>query len=251
MSKKIASGSNHLVLDVKVGKGAFMKTIEEARELAKIMVDIGKSVGIKVKAEISNMDQPLGEAVGNSLEVLEAIQTLKGDGPSDFYEHCIDTSVQILMLAGKAKDMSETQQMAIETITNGQALDKFRAMVIAQGGDVQVVNDPTQILKFAQFYPVVYHGKDGFINCVNAETIGSAVVQLGGGREVPDAPIDHSVGIVMKQKIGNPIYDGDLLGYVYANDKTSAAQASLAITKAVTVGSERIEPPPHIHEIVE
>ncbi|MDO9027900.1 MAG: thymidine phosphorylase [Candidatus Roizmanbacteria bacterium] len=240
MSKKIASGANHLVLDVKVGQGAFMKTIEDARQLARTMVEIGKMVGMTVVAEITNMNQPLGEAVGNSLEVLEAIETLKGKGPDDFYEHCIETSARMILISQKAENMEEAMAMVRRTIEEGDALEKFRVMVRAQGGDERVIDDPT-VLKIAKQYSVCYEGDDGFVNNVDPMAIGIAAMNLGGGRKRKEDKIDHSVGIVVKAKVGKPLQENNLIGYVYSDNPEKAEEAKLSLQRAVTTSLQQVE----------
>ena len=241
MSKKIASGANHLVLDVKVGQGAFMKTIEDARELAKTMVEIGKMVGMTVVAEITNMNQPLGEAVGNSLEVLEAIKTLMGRGPEDFYQHCIETAARMILISKKAENMNEAVIMAQRTIIEGDALEKFREMVKAQGGDESVVNDPRLVLKIAEQHPVYYEGCDGFVNNVDPMVVGVAAMNLGGGRKKKEDKIDYSVGIVVKVKVGNPLQKGDWIGDVYSDDPEKAEEAKLELQRAVTTSTDQVD----------
>lgn len=241
MSKKIASGANHLVLDVKVGQGAFMKTIEDARELAKTMVEIGKMVGMTVVAEITNMNQPLGEAVGNSLEVLEAIKTLMGRGPEDFYQHCIETAARMILISKKAENMNEAVIMAQRTIIEGDALEKFREMVKAQGGDESVVNDPRLVLKIAKQHPVYYEGCDGFVNNVDPMVVGVAAMNLGGGRKKKEDKIDYSVGIVVKVKVGNSLQKGDWIGDVYSDDPEKAEEAKLELQRAVTTSTDQVD----------
>ncbi|MBI5127294.1 thymidine phosphorylase [Candidatus Roizmanbacteria bacterium] len=243
MSKKIASGSNHLVLDVKVGEGAFMKTLEDARELAKTMVEIGEMVGMTVVAEITNMNQPLGEAVGNALEVFEAINTLKGRGPDDFREHCIETAARMILISGKAENMDEAITIAQRTIDEGTALEKFRQMVKAQGGDERVIDDPKVLMGNVKVTPVYFEGDDGYISNVNPMEIGLAVKKLGGGRELPEDNIDHSVGMIVKAKVGKPIKKGDLLGYIYSSSSQKPEEAINSLIKSVTTSSQPVEIP--------
>ncbi len=240
MSKKIASGANHLVLDVKVGQGAFMKTIKDARELARTMVEIGKIVGMTVVAEITNMNQPLGEAVGNALEVLEAVETLKGHGPEDFYEHCIETAARMILISKKAGSMDEAIIMAKRTIKEGGALEKFRAMVKAQGGDERVADDPLLVLKIAKQTPVYYEGGNIFVDNVDPMAVGLAAMNLGGGREKKEDKIDHSVGIVVKVKVGMLLKKNDLIGYVYSDDSAKIEEAKLELQKAVTTSAKPV-----------
>ena len=244
MSKKIASGATDLVLDVKVGKGAFMKTEEEAFELAKTMVEIGTKVGINVVAEITNMDQPLGEAVGNALEVIEAIEILKNSGPEDFKIHCIETASRMLVNAGKSIDMSQAKQYVMQVIENGKALDKFKQMIIAQGGDGRAIGDQS-ILKIAKEYPVYYEGSETvYVSDVNAENIGVAVRDLGGGRkESKEEKIDYSVGMRIKAKVGKTLNTGDLIGYVYSDDSAKARIAVQTLQDSVSYSSDYIAVP--------
>lgn len=250
MSKKIASGANHLVLDVKVGDGAFMKTLDEARELARTMVDIGKSIGMKVEAEISDMNQPLGEAVGNALEVLEAINTLKGEGPADFYDHCIDTAARIILLVGRANDLESARSLVKQTISDGTALEKFQIMVKAQGGNERVVDIPLKVMKIANAHPVTYNGPDKFIHKVDPMIVGLTAMHLGGGREKKGDLIDYSVGIVMKAKVGQSLHNGEVIGYIFTDDLGKVDKAKTDIEKAVVVGDDRIEALPLIYETV-
>lgn len=251
MSKKIASGSNHLVLDVKVGKGAFMKTLDEARELARTMVEIGKKAGITVVAEITDMNQPLGEAVGNSLEVLEAINTLKGHGPEDFFEHSIETAARIIYISKKAKNMEEAAIMARRTIDEGGALEKFKLMVKVQGGDERVVDEPEKVLRIAQEHPIYYTGEDGYVNSVDPMVVGLIAMNLGGGRKTKEDKINHSVGVVIKTKVGKTLKEGELLGYIYTDDESRVKEASLAIQNAVSTSRDHVSPLTLVHEIIE
>jgi pyrimidine-nucleoside phosphorylase len=241
MSKKIASGANHLVLDVKVGAGAFMKTIEDARELAKTMVEIGKMVGMTVVAEITNMNQPLGEAVGNALEVLEAVETLKGHGPEDFYEHCIETAARMILISKKADSMEEATIMAKRTIEEGGALAKFKEMVKAQGGDENVADNPRLVLKIAKQTPVYYEGDVPFVSNVDPMIVGVAAMNLGGGRKKKGDEIDHSVGINVRAKVGMSLQKGDLIGYVYSDSPEKVEEAKLELQRAVTTNAKPVD----------
>jgi len=245
MSKKIASGATDLVLDVKVGKGAFMKTPEEAFELARTMVDIGKKVGINVVAEITNMDQPLGEAAGNALEVLEAINTLEGNGPEDFTQHCIETASRMLVISGGAKDMAEAKILVIRTIDERTALEKFRQMVKAQGGNEKVVDHPEKILTLADKFPIHYQGKIAlFVSDVNAEAVGLAVKDLGGGREKKGDRIDYSVGIKVIAKVGKTVNPGDEIAIVFSNNPINASAAIRSLNQAITITDQSVKIPP-------
>lgn len=246
MSKKIASGATDLVLDVKVGKGAFMKTEEEAFKLAETMVEIGKKVGINVVAEITNMNQPLGEAVGNALEVVEAIETLKDGGPKDFKTHCIETASRMLVISsGNKINMNQAIGMVMRVLEDGSALEKFKQMIKAQGGDERVIDEPGKYLHIAQEYKVFYEGEEYlFVGDVNAETIGKAVRDLGGGRiKSKDEEIDRSVGMRVKAKVGNSLKPGDLLGCVYSDDPEKAEIAIESLRSSVTLSNQPVDIP--------
>ena len=228
MSKKLAAGADAVVLDVKVGHGAFMATLDEARELARLMVDIGKDADRETVALISDMNQPLGHAVGNSLEVKEAIATLNGQGPPDFSAHCLEVSGLLLVLAGKAETLDEAKQQASKVMNNGQALAKFRAMVEKQGGQTELVDNPEK-LPTASLIEPIFAERSGFIAGIDAGVIGLSCVPLGGGRKIKNAAIDHSVGMVIPVKVGDRIEVGDILGTVHANDPQRLDQACLEL----------------------
>ena len=201
MSKKIAAGAHAIVLDVKVGSGAFMKTIEEARRLAELMVAIGKLSGREVIALLSDMNQPLGHAVGNALELKEAVETLNGKGPADFLEHCLTVSSYMLLLGKKAERLDSARDMAEDALRSGRALEKFRQLVIAQGGDVSFVDD-LEKLPVAANKMLVTSDKEGFLSQVHAQAIGETAVDLGAGRAKKTDKIDPSVGILVHVKSG-------------------------------------------------
>ena len=213
MSKKLASGSDAIVLDVKTGNGAFMKKLEDSRALAKEMVSIGTMAGKKTVAVITDMDQPLGRAVGNSLEVREAIDTLRGEGPADFKEVVFALGSQMLMLAGRAADEKEARALMEGVIEDGSALDKFAQFVRAQGGDAAPVYD-TSLLPVAGKTLEVTAKESGYVHRILAEDIGIACMTLGGGRETKESAIDLSVGIILEKKNGDAVSDGEVL----AND---------------------------------
>jgi pyrimidine-nucleoside phosphorylase len=228
MSKKLAAGADGIVLDVKVGAGAFMQTVDEARKLAHLMVDIGLEAGRKMTALISDMNQPLGCAVGNALEVREAIETLRGGGPPDFVEHCIVVAGHMLRLAGVSRqvDLSDVQPMLEEKLANGEALEMFRRLVRAQGGDVSQVDDPDRLPR-ARVVREVAAPRDGYLAGLDAREVGLAAVDLGAGRTRKGDPIDHAVGIVVHRKVGEQVSVGEPLFAIHANDeaKADAAQA--------------------------
>lgn len=214
MSKKLASGSDAIVLDVKTGNGAFMKKLEDSRALAKEMVSIGTMAGKKTVAVITDMDQPLGRAVGNSLEVREAIDTLRGEGPADFKEVVFALGSQMLMLAGRAEDEKEARTLMEGVIEDGSALDKFAQFVRAQGGDAAPVYD-TSLLPVAGKTLEVTAKESGYVHRILAEDIGIACMTLGGGRETKESAIDLSVGIILEKKNGDAVSDGEVLATIY------------------------------------
>jgi pyrimidine-nucleoside phosphorylase len=231
MSKKIAAGAHAIVLDVKVGLGAFMETLEDARELADLMVRIGKLAGREVVALLSDMNQPLGNAVGNALEVREAIDMLRGGGPEDFREHCLHLSAHMLVLGEKAKDLAEGRKLAEQVVEDGSALEKLRILVRAQGGNVDFVDNPEKLSE-AKYIEVVKSPKNGYLDQVQARIVGEAAVALGAGRARKGDPIDHAVGFVIHHKVGDKIEKGQPLFTVYANDEKLLAQARKKVLAA-------------------
>lgn len=224
MSKKLAAGADAIVLDVKTGSGAFMKTEEDSFALAREMVKIGNGAGRKTVAVISDMDQPLGRAIGNALEVEEAIETLKGNGPADFLELCLTLGTQMLLFGGKAESEEEARQMLLGTISDGSALEKLAAFVAAQGGNPQAVYD-TGLLPKAS---LVYEWKadtTGYVSHIACDEVGICSLLLGGGRETKESSIDLSVGIVLHKKVGDAVSLGDTVAVLYANDADRLAQA--------------------------
>ncbi len=217
MCKKFASGADSIVLDVKTGSGAFMKNIEDAFELAREMVKIGNGMGRDTVALITNMDEPLGYAVGNSLEVKEAIETLKGGGPEDFKELCITLGSYMLLLAGNVGTAEEGRQKIKNVISTGKALEMFKVLVREQGGDVNCIEN-TDLLPQAEGIYELKSDKMGYINKIEAEEVGLASLVLGAGRETGDSVIDHSVGIILNKKIGEYVRINDILAYVHYND---------------------------------
>ena len=216
MSKKLASGSDAILLDVKYGSGAFMKDIDSAKKLARTMVNIGKHLNKDVKAEVTPMDQPLGLAVGNNLEIKEVIATLKGNGPKDLFELCIDSGAIMLMQAKITKTKEEGVKILQENVKNGKAFDKFVEFVSAQGGDVSYILDPSKFEMAKNIVPI-YSKKSGYINRIDAMTIGISSMRLGGGRETLDDIIDMSAGIVLNKKLGDEVRENELLCTIYTN----------------------------------
>ena len=218
MSKKLAAGADAIVLDVKTGSGAFMKSREDAFALAEEMVKIGKNAGRKTIAVISDMDQPLGRAVGNALEVKEAIATLRGEGPEDFRELCMVLGSQMLLAGGKAESVEQAREMLNRVIADGSALRKLAQFVEAQGGDPVAVTDPGLLPKASMVVPVCTD-RAGYVGRIACEDIGICSLLLGGGRETKESQIDLSVGILLEKKTGDAVKKGDVLGYLHANDE--------------------------------
>ncbi len=239
MSKKLAGGATAILLDVKVGSGAFMKTVDEAGHLAEAMVRLGRELGRRVGALVSDMNQPLGWAVGNALEVQEAINVLHENGPPDLREHCLVVAAEMLALAGRVADSSEGVELAAQTIADGSAWRKFRALVAAQGGDVRFVDEPDRLPRAPIIEPIPAP-TSGYLQKVDAAQIGLAVVDLGGGREKKEDPIDHSVGIIVHYKVGDWVQKGTPLYTVYATDRARLEQARTRLLKAHTIGPESV-----------
>ncbi len=249
MSKKIAAGADAIVLDVKVGKGAFMKTEAEARELAELMVGIGQTVGREVAAVVSDMNQPLGRAVGNALEVREAIETLHGGGPADFREHCLTVAGMMLLLASKSPDLDEARRVLAQSLDDGSAWDKFVEWITVQGGDRGALEDP-DLLPRASLIEGLPAPCDGIIAEIDAREVGQTVVLLGGGREKKGDPIDYSVGVVLDKKVGDRVEKGERLVAIHANDEDRLAQARQRLLSAIRLSDETVIPPPHTHKII-
>ncbi|ANY74295.1 pyrimidine-nucleoside phosphorylase [Paenibacillus ihbetae] len=216
MSKKIAAGSDAIVLDVKTGAGAFMKTVEDAKELAHAMVSIGNNVGRKTMAVISDMSQPLGVAIGNSLEVQEAILALRGEGPKDLEELCLALGRQMVYLARKAESLEEAEEMLREVIRNGKALEKFKEFIQNQGGDPSVVDDPDRLPK-AKYLIELPAQRDGVVAELVADEIGTAAMWLGAGRATKESEIDLAVGLMLNKKVGDLVKMGESLVTIHAN----------------------------------
>ncbi len=240
MSKKLASGADVISLDVKVGSGAFMKDLDQATKLAELMVSIGKMCGKKMSAELTNMDEPLGLAVGNSLEVIEAIDTLNGHGPKDFTELCMEVSAELILDSGLAKSHSEALALAHKQIENKEALHKFVELVEAQGGDGSYVLNPDKFTK-AKYVKEVVSNQDGYVTKIDALAIGHAAMYLGGGRAKMDDVIDHAVGIVLNKKVGDYVRKGEPLAYIHSN-KEDISLESKCVFDAYKLGKDKIEP---------
>ncbi len=250
MSKKLAAGADAIVLDVKTGDGAFMHTVEDAEELARIMVDIGTDAGRQTVAIISDMNQPLGHAVGNALEVKEALETLRGGGPVDFWSHCLKIASTMLFLGGKAGSPEEAEELATAARDDGRALQKFQAMVQAQGGDVAQVDHP-ELLPQAQFVEQIKADRDGIVSAIDTAEIGWTCVHLGGGRLVKSDIIDHAVGLVLPVKVGDRVEAGAAIGTIHANDEAKLIQALEKIKDAITISATMANPLPNFYGVVQ
>ena len=256
MGKKIAAGADAIALDVKVGKGAFMKTEAEAEELAGLMVAIGHGVGRKVAAVISDMNQPLGGAVGNALEVREAIDALQGGGPSDFRQHCLIIAGMMLTLAGevpltghKATSLDDAQRILVRSLDDGSAWHKFVEWITAQGGDQAVLEAPG-LLPRASRVEDLLAPRAGYIAEIDAYQVGLTSVLLGGGREKKGDPIDHAVGIVHHKKVGDWVGKRERLLTLHANDEGKLAEARRRLLAAIRWSDGPVTPPPHTYKII-
>ncbi len=237
MSKKLAEGVDGLVLDVKTGSGAFTKEFEEAGELAARMVEIGTACGKRVQALITDMSQPLGNAVGNALEVIEAIETLKGRGPHDLVELSRELTAHMFLLGGLEKSLTVARAKFDVIVASGRGLEKFAELVDAQGGEPHVMEDYSLLPK-AQFEDSVVAPEDGYISGLEAEALGWASVLLGAGCERPDAAIDPGVGLVVERKVGDPVSTGERVCALYANDEALLARARARVRAAVSISPE-------------
>lgn len=240
MSKKLAAGADAIVLDVKTGSGAFMKEEEDAFELAKEMVKIGNGAGRKTSAVISDMDQPLGFAVGNVLEVKEAIDTLKGNGPEDFVELCLTLGSHMVVAAQKAQDVEEARKMLERVIEDGSALDKLAAFIEAQGGDKELVYHPEK-LPLASIIEAIPSPTEGYIDHIECDEIGICSLILGGGRETKESEIDLAVGLVLERKVGDYVKQGETLAVIHANDLEKMKIAKERFLKAYSFRKEPVE----------
>lgn len=248
MSKKIAAGSKNIVLDVKVGSGAFMKTAEDAEKLAKNMVRIGKGCGRNVSALLTNMDCPLGNNVGNALEVIEAVAVLKGEKKGDLYEVCCALAAEMIALV-LGLSQSEAEQKVRACIESGQAFDKMRQWIAAQGGDVSCI-DNTALFKKAEHSFEIKSEQTGFITAMNAAEIGNAAVLLGAGRAAKDEEIDYSAGIVLCKKVGDSVKEGQTLAVLHTNRAQKIQEASERYLAALTFGNKKPQTQPLIYQII-
>lgn len=248
MSKKIASGADAIVLDVKTGSGAFMKDDQAAKELAETMVQIGNSVGRDTMGVISDMNQPLGEAIGNALEVKEAIDTLKGEGPADLTELCLVLGSQMVYLGGAASSLDEARELLEENIRNGKALAKFKTFIEAQGGNPDVVDRPEELLPQAAFQIKVKADQAGVISKINADELGLAAMLLGAGRETMESELDYAAGLMLHKQIGDAVEAGETLVTIHSNKED--VDASIQKIQANIEISDHAEALTLIHEII-
>lgn len=249
MSKKIASGADVIVLDVKTGSGAFMKTLEDSIALAKAMVEIGNGVGRETFAVITDMNEPLGNAVGNSIEVIEAIDTLKGEGPADLLEVSLTLASYMVYGAKKASSVAEARSLLEDTIKNRSALDKFAEFVRAQGGDDSAVYDTDKFRK-ASLEEKVKAREEGYVTAISTDEIGMTSLVLGGGRETKDSDIDLTVGIKIRKKIGDKVEKGDTLAVLYGNDTEKMMAAKERLLNAYSIGKDKPDAVKYVYGIV-
>jgi pyrimidine-nucleoside phosphorylase len=249
MSKKIAGGAQAIVLDVKIGLGAFMKNETEARKLAERMVAIAKLAGRKAVALLSDMNQPLGQAVGNALEVKEAIETLHGGGPDDFKEHCLEVATHMLTLGEVAENEEDARLKAEAAIDDGRAWARFRDLVSAQGGDVSYVDQPEKLPK-ADLIECISAPRSGYLHEINARIVGETSVELGGGRAKKGDPIDHAVGVVLHHKVADHVEEGEPLFTIHANDVTRLKEAREQLLAAHQWCTDPVDPLPLFYGVV-
>ena len=250
MSKKIASGADAIVLDVKVGDGAFMKNADDAKALATEMVSIGNSLDRKTVAVVSDMDQPLGFAIGNILEVIEAIELLKGNGPKDLLELTLTIGSNMLVCAKKANSLEEGRRLLLDNISNGKGLEKLKEFIAAQGGDISPIDDYEKFPK-AKYVDTVVATKSGYITKIKAEAFGIIAMELGAGRATKESEIDLAVGIVLNKKRDEKVEKGDILAYIYANSEEKLHKAKEDILNNIIVDSIENKSIPLIYEVIE
>ncbi len=249
MGKKLAVGDDCILLDVKTGSGSFMKTLEKSEELARIMVEIGRRAGKKMRAIITDMDRPLGAAIGNSLEVIEAVETLRGGGPRDFRDVCVTLAANLLNMAGKG-DVPSCAALAEKAIESGAAFDTLVAMVTAQGGDAGVILD-TGKFKKAKFTHEVRSEKSGYITRTDTEGYGVAALLLGAGRNTKEESIDYSAGIILHAKTGDRVERGDVIATLFADDERRFAASEKKLLESTETGGEKPEERPLILSVIE
>ncbi len=249
MSKKLAGGADAIVLDVKAGNGAFMTSVEDARDLARIMVDIGQEAGRKTLALVVDMNQPLGHAIGNALEVKEAINTLNGNGPADFWAHCLDVAGYMLLLAEEADTLEQAKEKVTAMRDSGRALARFRDMVVYQGGDADLVDNPDGF-RLPNVVKPVLAGRSGYIAGINAGAIAWSSICLGAGRKVKGDSINHSVGLEVPIKVGDHVDGGDLIGMIYAEDEDAFDSTRKDLLASITWSDSPTDRLIHLHDTI-
>ncbi|MCI7123324.1 pyrimidine-nucleoside phosphorylase [Anaerovoracaceae bacterium Sow4_D4] len=250
MSKKLAAGSDGIVLDVKCGSGALLKDLAEAENMADLMIDIGRKAGRKMVAVISDMSQPLGRAVGNALEVEEAVQVLKGGGPEDLRQLCLELAGEMIRIGGRAESFEEGKETARQVLSDGRALEKFRQMVRCQGGDDRIVEEPER-MGSSRYSRDVLAGRTGFIAETDTREIGRASQHLGAGRLRKEDEIDFTAGIRMHVRIGNFVKEGDVLATLYGADSRRLEEAEIIMEAAIRISAEPTAPPKLIQKIIQ
>lgn len=250
MSKKLAAGSDGIVLDVKCGSGALLKELAEAENLADLMIDIGRKAGRKMVAVISDMSQPLGRAVGNALEVEEAVQVLKGGGPEDLRQLCLELAGEMIRIGGRAESFEEGKETARQVLSDGRALEKFRQMVRRQGGDDRIIEEPER-MGSSRYSRDVLAGRTGFIAEMAAQEIGRASQHLGAGRLRKEDEIDFTAGIRMYVRIGDSVQEGDVLATLYGADSRRLEEAEIILEAAIRISAEPATPPKLIQKKIQ
>lgn len=249
MSKKIAAGADGIVLDVKCGSGAFMRDLESAEQLAQVMAEMGERVGRKVTAVISGMDQPLGMNIGNSLEVMEAIDILEGKAGGDLLEVSLTLGAHMLLLAGRVENVREGRELLLEQIRNGRGLAKFEELLRQQGGDIRIIADRS-ILPLSPIRMEVLAEQDGYVTHMDTALIGRAAQETGAGRIFKEQPLDFGAGIVMKKRLGDAVRKGELLAVVYSASEEKCGGAAAFLRQAVFIGKEKAEIPPLVLKVI-
>lgn len=249
MSKKIAAGAEKIVLDVTVGSGAFMRTKEEATKISKLMKEIGTLAGRETVCVLTNMDEPVGKAVGNTLEILETIECLKGKIPQDIKEIILGIGSQIIKLAGEGENIEENKNRILENINNGKAYNKFLELISSQGGDISYIENPEKFEKAKYIIPVI-SDETGYISKIDARAVGEISVELGAGRVRTEDSIDHAVGIIVERKIADKVEKGETLAYIHANDEEKGKEAARKLKETYKITNQEVEPEKYILDII-
>lgn len=248
MSKKIAAGADCIVLDVKVGSGAFMKTLNSAEKLASAMVKIGKNHNKKTMAIVSNMDEPLGHMIGNAMEIKEAIETLKGNGPKDLEELSLTLASYMVYFANKATSVEQAKKMLRQTISTGKAIETFKTFIASQGGDASVIDNPDQLPK-ARYQIPVYSNKEGYVSTISAQEIGTVAMLLGAGRATKETVIDPAVGIEIQKKVGEYVVTNEPVAILHCNDIVPSNITS-RVESSFTISTQKPELNPLIYKLI-